>query len=342
MLISILLCPYLSLEQQGIYIAVMSDEVYSNPNFGSFRWLQGLLIASIFSLAYILTPLYLLAGIVSFFVLHWKSALLFTAPIIISALVPPIASPWLVGQLTPLLDYFDFEEALEYTNDEIRADLKNGKKSIVAPVPHGVISFCGIASGPAAPPDLRKVHTAVANSVMHTPILKHVMGIYGLTNADKSSLQKRFTRSGIDGCIVLYVGGIAELFKSSRSEERLFLSKRKGFIKLALREGVDVVPVYLFGNTSVLTIFKSGPLASISRSLGVALTYFWGKWYLPIPCDDKCLYARGKPLGMPQILEPTNDDVDKWHQKYCEAIEGLFEKYKEKVPLYKHKKLYID
>jgi Diacylglycerol acyltransferase len=64
--------------------------------------------------------------------------------------------------------------------------------------------------------------------------------------------------------------------------------------------------------------------------------------YLPIPCDDKCLYARGKPLGLPHIKDPTDEEVDKWHKKYCEAIEGLFERYKEKVPLYKHKTLFID
>ena len=323
---------------------VMSNEKYigTNPHAGSLRWFQGMMIASVFSFAYILTPLYLLAGIISFFILPWKEALVFTAPIIVSALIPPIASPWLVGQLTPLMDYFDYEEAFDYTNEEIRTDLNAGKRFIVAPVPHGVISFCGMASGSAAPPDLRKVHTAVASSVLHTPILKHVLGIYGLTNASKSALQQRLALPGIDGCIVLYVGGIAELFQSSRQEERLFLSQRKGFIKLALREGVDVVPVYFFGNTTVLTLFQYGPLATLSRSLGVALTYFWGKWYLPIPCDDKCLYARGKPLGLPCILDPTDKEVDKWHQKYCDAIEGLFEKYKEKVPLYKHKTLFID
>lgn len=43
----------------------------------------------------------------------------------------------------------------------------------------------------------------------------------------------------------IVLGGIAELFKSSRKEERLYLSKRKGFIKYALSYGVDVIPVSL-------------------------------------------------------------------------------------------------
>lgn len=84
-----------------------------------------------------------------------------------------------------------------------------------------------------------------------------------------------------------YVGGLAELFLTSEKVERLYLMKRKGFIKLALQEGVDVLPSYLFGNTATLSILTTGILADISRKLGVSLTYIWGKWGLPIPRDCK-------------------------------------------------------
>ncbi len=50
---------------------------------------------------------------------------------------------------------------------------------------------------------------------------------------------------------------------------------------------MDVVPIYLFGNTSVLSALKHGPLASISRKFQVSLTWFWGKWCLPVPRDEK-------------------------------------------------------
>lgn len=150
------------------------------------------------------------------------------------------------------------------------------------------ISFCGICSAIGAAPDFRCAFpTAVASVVLHTPILKHVLGIFGLTDASKENVRKILKKPGVEGSIVLYVGGMAELFFSSRKRERLFLSKRKGFIKLALVEGVDIVPVYLFGNTSVLTVVKTGLLAKLSRRLQVSLTYFWGKYSLPIPRDDK-------------------------------------------------------
>jgi len=175
------------------------------------------------------------------------------------------------------------------------------------------------------------------------------MGIFGLIPASSSSLKKHFHSTFTGVCnqniarsVVLYPGGIAELFKSSRNEERLYLSRRKGFRKIALRENVDVIPVYLFGNTSVLSVCKIGLLANLSRKLGVSVTYFWGKYYLPIPRDDKCLCVRGLPLNLPFIKDPTDEDVNKWHNNYCNEVRRLFDKYKEKVPMYKDKTLFID
>ena len=128
-----------------------------------------------------------------------------------------------------------------------------------------------------------KLKTAVADAVLYTPILKHVMGIFGLVSASKKSMIETLKKPGIEGSICLYVGGMAELFLSCEKEEIIYLNKRKGFIKLALTQGVDVVPIYLFGNTTVLSVLKIGLLSKISRKYQVSLTYIWGRWGLPIP-----------------------------------------------------------
>jgi len=53
------------------------------------------------------------------------------------------------------------------------------------------------------------------------------MGIFGLIDASSKNLKRYLARGGAKGSVVIYIGGIAELFKSSRKEERLYLSKRK-------------------------------------------------------------------------------------------------------------------
>lgn len=168
------------------------------------------------------------------------------------------------------------------------------------------------------------------------------VGIFGLISASKKNLIKTFQKKGAHGTVVLYVGGMAELFLSCEHVEKLYLEKRKGFIKLALTQGIDIVPVYLFGNTSVLSVLKTGLLATISRRLQVSLTYIWGRWNLPIPRDVKLLYVTGQPLGLPKIENPTQEDIDKYHRQYCDQVKRIFEKYKENAgPEYKHKKLVI-
>jgi hypothetical protein len=262
----------------------------SASDVSTLRWCVGLALSSIFTLSYFFAPMYALFSILAV-VLQWPSmtfALLFASPVIISALVPPISSPWLLGKLSPMLDYFQFEQIVETNPIDVRESMKKGKSYILAVQPHGVLSLCGMCSAIYADREFQgTIPTGVASILLNTPILKHVMGIFYLISASKSSLKKQFKKGGIKGTVVLYVGGMAELFLSSVDEETLYLKKRKGFIKLALQEGVDVVPIYLFGNTTVLSVMKTGSLANLSRKLQVSMTYFWGKWFLPIPRDEK-------------------------------------------------------
>lgn len=169
-----------------------------------------------------------------------------------------------------MLDYFEYEEIHEMSPIDVEAEIVSGRKNyLLICQPHGALSYAGILSAvKGTTPELQgTVPTAVATALLYTPILKHVLGIFGLISASKRSMQRTLKKKGVAGTIVLYVGGMAELFLSCEVDERVYLKNRKGFIKLALTEGVDVVPIYLFGNTTVLSVLKTGPLASISRKV---------------------------------------------------------------------------
>jgi hypothetical protein len=245
------------------------------------RWLLGMVVASMFSLAYLLVPVYLLSATAALVFLYpsTKSSLIYALPMLISIFVKPRASLLALRLIHPMLDYFDFEAI--YLDESIRS---SGKNYIFAAQPHGVLSFVGMCAAAANSKDILRVPTAAASVVLRTPILKNLMGIFNLIDASAGSLRRHL---GKRGSVLIYIGGIAELFKSCRTEERLYLKQRKGFIKLALTEGVDIVPAYLFGNSSVLSVLKHGPLSALSRNLQTSLTFFWGKWYLPIPRDEK-------------------------------------------------------
>lgn len=207
----------------------------------TLRETVGCFIASIFTLSYIVAPCYVLAALIFFAIKPGLSSIYFAVPLIVSAVCPIIKMPWLLQTwaFRCMLDYFDFETAFETTDDELVARLdelkKDGRSMIFAGQPHGVLSYGGLCAGIAADPRFCNLVTAAAGAVLATPVVKHVIGVYGLIDASAKSLTKRLAKGGADGSVVLYTGGIAELFKTSTTEEILFINKRKGFVKLALR-----------------------------------------------------------------------------------------------------------
>jgi hypothetical protein len=176
-----------------------------------------------------------------------------------------------------------------------------------------------------------------ADAVAKVPLLKHIVGVFGLCDASSRSLRKTLQKKSV----VLYIGGIAELFLSSENQERLFIKKRKGFIKMALRTGAEIVPIYFFGNTSVLSVLNHPVLRKFARITGITMTLFWGRWFLPIPYKKKIVGVLGKPIGIPSAPkeDPSQDEIDKYHEIYVSEVTRIFEQYKKTNPDYANKTL---
>lgn len=334
---------------------VLAEPTRSHIGGSQFERAVGFLCASIFSTVYVAAPVYLILAFARLIVAPLSiSTWLLLLPMLLSILAGPEAtagigpvllSSWAFRQIPK---YFEYDEYHEVTDAELKEQHHKGQNFIIVQHPHGIFSFVGVCaavstitgSNGLGIEGLRDVPTAGASVLRKIPILKDVLGVFGIIDASAKKLAARASR--VRGSFVLYVGGMAELFASSSKREAVFLRGRKGFIKLALRSGADVVPVYLFGNTTVLSALKWGPLARLSRKLQVSITFFWGRWLLPLPRPVKLIYVRGKPLGMSKIESPTDAEVDYWHEKYCKQLVKLFDNYKGLHPDYAHKELVVE
>ena len=83
------------------------------------------------------------------------------------------------------------------------------------------------------------------------------------------------------------VGGIAEIFEgypkpNTRPDEE-YAIVRSGFLRLAIKHGVPVIPVYCFGATKMLRRLQLPLLETISNYLRISLCIFYGVCGLPIP-----------------------------------------------------------
>ncbi|KAH8062687.1 2-acylglycerol O-acyltransferase [Aureococcus anophagefferens] len=187
---------------------------------------------------------------------------------------------------------------------ETPADLKldGGKIYVFAVHPHGVLAFNRAAFG---------------------------FDIDTLWNAAFPGVD--FPRAHGDGrSILVYPGGEREQILTRRGEHVLYLSKRKGFVKIALEHGAELVPMYAFGDTDLFEhhAFLLGFRKWLVRTLGVAIPLITGSVGL-LPHRRPVRIVVGAPLPCPCADGcPTQKDVDAAHAAYVAALRALFDAHK--------------
>jgi len=94
----------------------------------------------------------------------------------------------------------------------------------------------------------------------------------------------------------------------------------------------------------VLSVLTGGTLRRVARSTGITLTWFWGWGGSLIPRPNKIIGVLGKPLGIPTtpIPEPTQEQIDEFHDKYLAEVKRLFDTYKAYNPDYAGKTLMFE
>ena len=175
----------------------------------------------------------------------------------------------------------------------------------------------------------------------HHIFLIYNLFIYLFRDATRSSVETAISRGDRIG---IAPGGISEMFEgypkpmTHPNDECAILQARKGFIRLAVKYGVPVVPVYCFGSTKILKRLQLPSIVEkVSNALRISICLFFGQWGLPIPFRQRFLYAVGDPIYPPTYGNPSSgsisnasleNSVNEMHAKFCDEIVKLFDKYK--------------
>lgn len=134
--------------------------------------------------------------------------------------------------------------------------------------------------------------------------------------------------------IGLQPGGIAEQLQSDHRREIAVFPPRLGFVRLAMQHGVDLLPVYIFGENQAYDTSDFGRYVSklIYRTIGVPLAPIQGRWGLP------WLVPKGVPIhvrwgnvvsvGAPNAT-PTDDQVEEVFTRYVTELCRVFDHYKD-------------
>jgi 2-acylglycerol O-acyltransferase 2 len=126
-------------------------------------------------------------------------------------------------------------------------------------------------------------------------------------------------------------GGFEEATLSSYDVDRVYLRKRKGWVKYALQHGYALTPIYCFGENQ--TFYNAQWFLDFRvwiATFGIPSVLPFGKPWLPfIPMNENLHIVVGKPLQLPTLDHPpTREEVTLWHGKYMKHLQTLYETHK--------------
>jgi len=236
------------------------------------------------------------------------------------------------------------------------ADLDPSCNYMFGSHPHGILSsgaFGSLATDGANADKIFSgfkvnVHTLALN--FWFPINREWILALGGVNASKESISHLLSKPG--GQIsVIVVGGAAESMYTSPNQISLVLTKRKGFIKIALKHGAQLVPTFSFGEAHVYTVLDT-PEGSWIRTLqekfrhvvGFAPVLFFGRGVFNynlgiIPHRRPITVVTGAPINIKKTTNPTVEEIERVHAEYTAALVELYNKYN---PVYGDQKIKLN
>ena len=147
-----------------------------------------------------------------------------------------------------------------------------------------------------------------------------------------------------DCSLLLYPGGEKEALLASPDHHAVYVLRHKGFCRLALEHGADLLPCYVFGATQQFSTstWLMGLRRWVQSTLSIAVPLFWGNALLPwVPRRSRPLVAVvGEPIRVQAVEAPTQQQVDDLHRRYVEALQRVFDDNKERLG-YAHARLEI-
>lgn len=141
--------------------------------------------------------------------------------------------------------------------------------------------------------------------------------------------------------LFIIVGGAQEALDARPGCYDLTLNRRKGFIRLALVNGADLVPVFCFGENDLYDSVVDNSIGTRTRRIQTAIQKAFG-YSVPLingrgvfnyrfgllPHRRPTTTVIGPPIKVKQNAEPTQAEIDALHAQYVEALTTLHDKHR--------------
>ncbi|KAF7490771.1 2-acylglycerol O-acyltransferase 2-A [Sarcoptes scabiei] len=228
------------------------------------------------------------------------------------------------------------------------AEISPDKNYIFACHPHGYLSVSHFANFMTDGtyfsdkyPDI-KPHLMTLNFQFLMPLHREIILFSGARSASASSIEYILRKKEKGNAVAIVIGGAREVLDAIPNKMILILSRRKGFIRLAIKTGASLVPVISFGENDIFepTIRENSWLQKKIQEFFIKLftfplPIFFGRGIFQytfglLPFRRKITTVVGKPIDVLQNENPSKNDIDDLHQRYHQELIKLFEEHKAK------------
>ena len=233
-------------------------------------------------------------------------------------------------------------------------DLPATRKYIFGYHPHGIISHGAFAAFATEALGFDEKFPGITNSLLtldsnfRIPLYREYILSLGIQSVSKESITNILTQGGRNGegmgrAVTIVIGGARESLEAQPGTMHLVLGERKGFVKLAIRTGADLVPVLAFGENDLYDQVSPERHPGIRRlqmwvlrTLKFTLPFLHGRGIFNydvglMPYRRPLNIVMGKPIKVSQARSGEVDmgEVERLHRLYVQELRKMWDRYKD-------------
>lgn len=204
--------------------------------------------------------------------------------------------------------------------------------------PHGISAFGSVVAFATNGLDFTslfpgiKPRFMVHEMVFLTPFMREFFAYRGDCSVASKSIDFMLNpaKAGTGNLLTLVAGGLQEADLSHQQNLKIFVMKRKGFIKKAITNGANIIPTIAFGENSVFTKVDPKPKTLLYSLDKLAYKYLGFKHPLyygngTMPYKRPVTVVMGDPILVEKNLNPTQEEIDFLHKRYVTDLEQIYE-----------------
>jgi len=187
----------------------------------------------------------------------------------------------------------------------------------------------------------RAVHPLAHDLLFQDPRIREIVNRFGALRAGHDGAAKAFRAGHV---VLVYPGSDLDTARAWKDRYRIELGGRKGFLRLALTQGIPIVPVVSTGTHEQFIVLTRGD--ELARRFGIkklfrvevfpiVLSLPWGltSGYLPyLPLPAQTTIAFGDPIRWPHLgPEHVDDDatLDRCYEQVRAAMQARMDDISE-------------